>query len=70
MLNAVSYYYRVYVAALASIAQQNTEAALLNRAVAAGNATLMDFISSVIQNYTSADAPTAQFMVIHTRLQA
>jgi hypothetical protein len=40
-LNAVAYYYRVYIAALSCIAQQNTEIELLNAAVQIGNETLI-----------------------------
>ncbi len=63
MLNAVAYYYRVFVAALSSIAQQNTEANLLNRAAAVGNSTLFSFIQSSMPAVTGANATMAQFMV-------
>ncbi|KAL6749264.1 hypothetical protein V8C86DRAFT_2852326 [Haematococcus lacustris] len=55
---AVSLYYRVYLAALSALAEQNTEVLLLSQAVSIGRTSLLDYIKSML---VASNATTAGF---------
>lgn len=57
-LVAVSYYYRVYLAALSAIAEQNTELMLLNQAISVASQDALTYAKTLLQ---SQNATTADF---------
>uniref|UniRef100_A0A7S0NBN4 Polycystin cation channel PKD1/PKD2 domain-containing protein n=1 Tax=Chlamydomonas leiostraca TaxID=1034604 RepID=A0A7S0NBN4_9CHLO len=64
-LTAASYYYRVYLAALSAIAEQNTEMMLLNQAIAIATGDVLTYTKANLQaiNGSAADFVYEQLLI-------